>query len=134
MHISSIRNTHAKSIKLLSSKIAWPFSKTFTELNSRACGLKASWRIKLWTLSKVLKQQVILGMANISEKHAVSIFMAFLQIVFSTYETKRCHNLEYHYNKCSQIKLYNSEDRTCKVAITLSDLWSNTVAMIGTKH
>ena len=57
-------------------------------------------------------------MASISEKHAVSIFRAFLQIAFSQYETKRCHDLEYHYNKRSQIKLYNSDDRTC----TLSDL------------
>jgi hypothetical protein len=76
-------------------------------------------------LSNVLKQQVISGVVSISEKHAVSLFRAFLQIVFSTYDTKRCHDLEYHYKKCRQIKLYNSDDRTCKVAITLSDLWSH---------
>jgi uncharacterized membrane protein len=60
-------------------------------------------------LSRVLKQQVILGMASISEKHAVSIFRAFLQIVFSTYETKRYHDLEYRNNKRSQIACRKNE-------------------------
>jgi len=59
---------------------------------------------------------------SILEKLTVSILRIFLQIACNTYESKMCHDMEYHYNKYSQIKLYNSDDRSCKVAITLSDL------------
>jgi hypothetical protein len=115
MHISSIEIHKTKAIKSYFSKIAWLFSKTFAELKTRACGLGTSWRIKLRALYYVLKQRVISGVVSTSEKHTVSIFKTLLQIVLNTYETKRCHDPEYYNNKCSQIKLYNSDDRSWKI-------------------